>query len=96
MKTCYVYIMASCSRVLYVGVTSDLERRVYEHKNGTQKGFTKRYQVNRLVYFEEFQYIEEAILREKEIKGWRREKKTKLIERQNPYWKDHAEDWFKD
>ncbi|GMU90971.1 MAG: hypothetical protein AMXMBFR4_00290 [Candidatus Hydrogenedentota bacterium] len=70
----YVYIMASLSKVLYVGVTNNLDRRVYEHKQGQTPGFTSRYKVNRLVYFEVFNDIRYAIMREKQIKSWRRER----------------------
>ena len=87
MRTFYVYIMASRSRVLYVGVTNDLTRRVNEHKRGLG-GFTSRYRVTRLVYFEEFVDIRVAIAREKVIKGWVRTKKTRLIDRGNPTWED--------
>ena len=78
MRTFYVYIMASRSRVLYVGVTNDLARRTSEHKRGLNPGFTSRYRVTRLVYFEQFADIRDAIAREKEIKGWVRTKKIGL------------------
>ena len=84
--------MASLSKVLYVGVTSDLDRRVSQHKLGTISGFTSRYKITRLMHSEHFGQIRDAIDREKEIKGWRREKKVALIERENPSWKDFAED----
>ena len=87
MRTFYVYIMASRSRVLYVGVTNDLARRTSEHKRGLG-GFTSRYRVTRLVYFEAFVDIRDAIAREKEIKGWVRMKKTRLIDSSNPTWED--------
>jgi len=87
----YIYIMASRSRVLYTGVTNDLARRVNEHKQGLITGFTSRYRVNRLVHFKEFADIRDAIAREKEIKGWKRSRKTSLIERRNPTWEDLAE-----
>lgn len=93
MKNYHVYIMASLSKVLYVGVTSDLDRRVSQHKLGTIHGFTSRYRVTRLVHSEHFGNIRDAIEREKEIKKWRREKKIALIERDNRSWKDLAEDW---
>ena len=80
--------MASRSRVLYVGVTNDLPRRVEEHKNGLVPGFTSQYHVNRLVHFEEFSSICDAIGREKEIKGWTRSRKIALIERRNSTWED--------
>ena len=91
MRSFYVYIMASRSRVIYVGVTNDLVRRVQEHKSGVNPGFTKKYRVKRLVYFEEFTDIRVAIAREKELKGWIRARKTALIERRNPTWEDLAE-----
>jgi putative endonuclease len=87
MRTYYVYIMASRSRVLYVGVTNDLVRRTNEHKRGLG-GFTSRYRITRLVYFEEFADIRDAIAREKKIKGWVRVKKTRLIDSRNPTWED--------
>ena len=80
MLTYWVYIMASRSRVLYTGVTNDLGRRVHEHKEGVTTGFTQKYRINRLVYFEEFTDIRDAIGREKQIKGWVRSRKIKLIE----------------
>ena len=76
---------------MYVGVTNDLERRVYEHKNKLIKGFTERYNVNKLVYFEETADVLSALEREKEIKKWRREKKNALVARVNPEWRDLAE-----
>ena len=87
----YTYIMASRSRVLYVGVTNDLARRVNEHKQGRNPGFTSKYRVTRLVYFEEFADIRLAIAREKELKGWKRSRKIGLIEDRNPTWEDLAE-----
>ena len=83
----YVYIITNKeNKVLYTGVTNNLERRIYEHKNKIIKGFTSKYNVNKLVYFEETKDVNEAIAREKEIKGWRRSKKVALIERVNPAW----------
>ncbi len=88
----YVYILANKSNtVIYIGVTNDLERRVNEHKSEEIKGFTKRYKVNKLVYFEEFTEINEAISREKQLKNWIREKKNRLIETMNPEWSDLTE-----
>ena len=78
---------------MYVGVTNNLERRIYEHKNKLVKGFTKKYNVNKLVYFEETQDVIAAIEREKEIKKWRREKKNQLVNRINPTWKDLSLEW---
>ena len=83
----YVYIITNKeNKVLYTGVTNSLERRMYEHKNKIIKGFTSKYNVNKLVYFEETKDVNEAIAREKEIKGWRRSKKVALIESVNPAW----------
>ncbi len=84
----FVYIMTNKHRtVLYTGVTNDLERRVYEHETGEQKGFTKKYNCHYLVYYEHHTHVEHAIDREKEIKKWRREKKNKLITAFNPEWR---------
>jgi putative endonuclease len=83
-----VYILASRSRNLYTGVTNNLQRRLIEHRDGTVPGFTSRYRIFRLVHFEQFSDIRAAIDREKEIKGWRREKKVSLIERRNRTWQD--------
>ena len=93
IRTYWVYIMASRSRVVYVGVTNDLARRVREHKQGLIPGFTQQYRVTRLVYFEEFGEIEDAIAREKQIKGWGRARKVKLIEGRNAAWTDLAQNW---
>ena len=88
--------MTNQSRTLYVGVTGNLERRIFEHKNGLIDGFTKRYKMHTLIYFEEFSDPRSAILREKEIKGWVRKKKLDLINSMNPEWNDLAKDWFGD
>jgi putative endonuclease len=89
MKAFYVYMMTNRSRVvLYTGITNSLVRRVWQHQDGEIEGFTKTYKVNRLVYYERFDGPRNAIAREKEIKGWRREKKNALIERTNPKWMD--------
>ena len=88
----YVYIMASYSRVLYTGVTNDLCRRVYQHKHKLVEGFTSRYNVNQLVYYETTGDVKAAIEREKQIKGWRREKKLALIEGLNPKWIDMSDE----
>ncbi len=89
MKQYYVYIMTNkANMVLYTGVTNDLKRRVYDHKEKLFDGFTKKYNVVKLVYYEVFKTIESAIKREKQIKRWRREWKTKLIEKVNAEWKD--------
>jgi len=91
----YVYILASRSRVLYVGITSRLRSRVREHRSGELGGFTSEYRVHRLVYFEWFDWVDSAIRREKQLKRWRREKKVALIERNNPTWEDLSADWDK-
>jgi putative endonuclease len=88
----YVYIMSSLSRTLYAGVTNDLERRVGEHKEGKPGAFTARYNVNRLVYFEEFSDINQAIVCEKKIKSMTRRQKIKLIESINPEWRDLSQE----
>jgi putative endonuclease len=88
-----VYIMASKSRVLYVGVTGFLMSRVLRHRAGEGGVFTRRYLVHRLVYFQSFRNVGDAIARETEIKKWRREKKIALIEERNPTWEDLAEGW---
>ncbi len=91
-----VYIMTNHSGTLYTGVTNNLERRVYEHKHKLIPGFTTKYNITRLVYFELGSDIDAAILREKQIKGWLRKRKIALIEEENPDWKDLAEDWFEE
>jgi putative endonuclease len=90
----YVYLMASLSRIVYTGMTSDLVRRVWEHRNGTTGGFTARYRVHRLVYFEEYRNARLATARERQIKGWTRERKLRLIEAGNAEWIDLAAAWF--
>ena len=94
-KRFYVYIMSSLSRRIYTGVTNNLFRRVMQHKSGEIKGFTQRYHINRLVYYECFQYVNNAIYREKRIKGLNRAKRVALIGRDNPTWDDLAEEWGK-
>ena len=96
MRQYYVYIMTNNSRTLYTGVTNNLQRRVYEHKNKLVKGFTEKYNIKKLVYYEETNDINSAIAREKQIKGWLREKKIKLIEESNSEWKDLSEEWMLD
>ena len=88
----FVYIMSNVSKMLYTGVTNDVEGRAFEHKSKRAPGFTKRYNMHKLVYFESFGNIQEAIRREKQIKGWVRAKKVALIESVNPQWADLAED----
>jgi putative endonuclease len=95
MKSYFVYILASATGVLYVGVTNNLERRVWEHKRKLREGFTKQHNLNRLVYFEPFAEIKNAIRREKQIKGWRREKKLTLIRNINPAFRDLSLDFHK-
>ncbi len=91
MNRYYVYIMTNRSKTLYTGVTNDLMRRVYEHKNKMIDGFTKKYNITKLVYYEETDDVQAAIAREKQIKGWLRRKKIALIESINPEWKDLSE-----
>ncbi len=91
----YVYIMTNRSRTLYIGVTSELEGRVWEHKNKIFEGFTAKYRLDRLVYFEEYSRIGTALAREKQLKGWRRAKKIALVISLNPTWRDLSEDWGK-
>lgn len=94
-KTYFVYIMTNRGNtVLYTGMTSDLERRVYEHKHSLLGGFTSKYNVHKLVYYEQFINPLDAITREKQIKGGSRKKKIKLIERENPQWADLSDGWF--
>jgi putative endonuclease len=89
MKKYYVYILSSKKNgTLYTGVTNSLVRRIYEHKNKLNDGFTKKYNVVRLVYYEEFENIIDAILREKRIKKWKRQWKIELLEKLNPKWND--------
>lgn len=89
----HAYMMASVSRVIYVGVTNHLERRVLEHRSKSQPSFVSAYNVTKLVYFEAFSDIRDAIVREKQWKRWRRQKKVSLIEKQNPTWRDLAADF---
>ena len=94
MKNYYVYLLTNWNnKVMYVGMTNNLERRVYEHKNKLVNGFTKKYNINKLVYFEETSDVNSAISREKEIKKWRREKKDTLVLSNNPEWKDLSDEW---
>jgi putative endonuclease len=94
MPEYYVYIMTNRSRTLYAGVTNDLERRVYEHKHKLIKGFTSRYNITKLAWFEAFPDIEQAIEGEKRIKGWVRSKKIAMVESTNPNWEDLSRDWY--
>ena len=90
----WTYIMASVSRVIYVGVTNDLERRVWEHKQKRVEGFTKKYNCTKLVWFEEFRDVRDAIACEKRIKGLLRARKMALIEMENQSWRDLSEGWY--
>jgi methylglutaconyl-CoA hydratase len=94
MRHFYVYILSSKSRVLYTGITDNIYRRTWEHKNDVHPGFTRDYKVHRLVYYETFKYVNNAIAREKSIKGWLRRKKISLIEAWNPTWEDLSASWF--
>jgi len=85
--------MANHSRTLYIGITSNLEQLVLQHKKKLVKGFTSQYNITKLVWFEEFQNVSQAIDREKRLKVWKRSKKIMLIENMNPHWLDLAEDW---
>jgi putative endonuclease len=93
MNEYYVYIITNNSRTLYTGVTNDLERRIDEHKNKLVKGFTSKYDINKLVWYETFPDIDQAIEGEKKIKGWLRSKKIALIESVNPHWEDLSQGW---
>ena len=89
----YVYILTTCTNgFVYTGVTNDLSRRLHEHRAGQTDSFTKKYRVSKLVYYEEYYEVNDAIAREKQLKGWTRAKKNALIESKNPHW----EDWGKD
>lgn len=96
MKNCYVYILSNRSKTLYIGVTGDLQRRMYEHRHKLINGFTKKYNLTSLVYFETFNNMQSAIQREKQLKNWHREWKINLIESTNPGWKDLSEDFNSD
>lgn len=90
----FVYILSNWNdSVLYIGVTSNLPRRLYEHRNGLVDGFTKKYNIHKLVYYEHTNDVYSAISREKQLKKWNRSKKDFLIQRMNPQWKDLSEDW---
>ena len=90
----FTYIVASRSHTLYIGVTGDLRKRIFQHKWKEFGGFTEKYNCDRLVWFELFQEVTKAIAREKQLKGWRREKKIALIERMNPTWVDLSREWY--
>ena len=94
-KSYYVYLLANQNnKVLYIGVTNNIERRVFEHKNKLVKGFTEKYNVNKLVYFEQTSDVYSALSREKEIKGWLRIKKNALVESTNAAWSDLSDGWY--
>ncbi len=94
MRQFYVYIMASRSRTLYIGVANDLVRRVYQHKQHQGAEFTTRYNITRLVYYEFTQDVRSAIAREKQLKGWLRTRKLTLVETMNPAWEDLSTGWY--
>lgn len=96
MKQYYVYVMSNKSRRLYTGITSKLQKRVFEHKNKLLDGFTARYNFDMLVYYEVFSQVANAITREKQIKSWSREKKLRLILAENPDWQDLSLEWEED
>jgi len=88
MKNYYIYILASNSGTLYIGITNNLIRRIYEHKNKLIEGFSKKYSCHKLVYYEEYSDVRDVLDREKQLKNWRRKKKENLIAKDNPEWKD--------
>jgi putative endonuclease len=94
MREYFVYILSSATRTLYIGVTNDLARRLYEHKHKLVPGFTSKYGVTRLVYYEATGNVHEALAREKQLKGWLRAKKIALIEATNPGWEDLSRGWY--
>ena len=95
MKDYYVYILTNWNnQVMYIGVTNNLERRVYEHKHKFIDGYTKKYNINKLVYYEYGNNIESAIMREKQLKGWLRKKKNTLVETLNQDWNDLSDEWY--
>jgi putative endonuclease len=92
-KRYYVYVMGSLSGTLYIGVTNSIQRRCRDHRFGDGSEFTSKYKVDRLLYYEVFRYVNNAITREKQLKGWRRSRKIALIESQNPSWRDLSKDF---
>jgi putative endonuclease len=94
MRNYYVYIMTNKSRTLYTSVTNNLMKRVFEHRQKLVPGFTSKYNITQLVFFEETPDVKAAIIREKQIKGWLRTKKIAMIESMNPEWKDLSAEWF--
>jgi len=96
-KTYYVYILTNYkNKTLYIGLTNNLERRIYQHKNELIEGFSKRYKLKKLVYYEEFKNIIDALAREKQLKNWHREWKINLVKGVNPEFKDLAEEWYEE
>jgi putative endonuclease len=93
-RSYYVYVMSNASKTLYVGVTSNPERRIWEHRTKVIKGFTERYNITMLVHLEEFADPNDAIAREKQLKGWIRARKLALVQENNPHWLDLAADWY--
>jgi putative endonuclease len=93
MRFGYTYILGSTTGTLYIGITSDLFTRILQHRNGAFEGFSKTYACTRLLYYEQFELVSHAIAREKQLKGWRREKKLNLIRKRNPSFHDLAELW---
>ena len=94
MKTYWVYILANKNRRLYIGLNSDLEGRLWQHRNGVRSRFASRYSMSELVYVEDYSSANDAIARERQLTRWRRDKKVALIERQNPEWRDLSADWY--
>jgi putative endonuclease len=93
-KTYYVYIVTNNSKTIYTGMTNDIRRRIYEHKSKLIKGFSTKYNLTKLVYYESTNDVKSAIIREKQIKGWIRKKKIRLIEKENIEWCDLSDAWF--
>jgi putative endonuclease len=93
-NTYYIYLLSNISKIIYIGVANNLERKVFEHKSMRRDGFTKKYNLHMLVYYDETDDIGRAIEREKQLKGWTRQKKVALIESINPRWKDLSKDWY--
>lgn len=92
MKTYWVYILANKNRHMYIGMTSDIEGRIWEHRNGIKSQFASHYNMTRLVYIEDYSQVYDAIERERQLKTWRRDKKVALIEQENPEWRDLMEE----
>ena len=94
-KICYEYILTNYkNNTLYIGITSNIERRIYQHKNELIEGFSKRYKLKNLIYYEEFKNIRDAIAREKQLKNWHREWKLNLIKNMNPEFQDLSKEWY--